>query len=101
MVTVRDNAIKLEVGVSYQWAMDAHAAIVRHIDSTKRAIRSWFATRRDNALARAELVRQDVANKAASARTGAASLLLGITPQQVDALQVRAHADESQLTANG
>jgi len=87
MVTVRESTIKLEVAISYQWALDAHAAIMRRIDNCRRAIRLWLGTRRDNARANVKQFRLIMHTQAEVWRTSLAASLLGVRPSDIGTLR--------------
>lgn len=87
MVSVKENAIRFEGAISYQWAVDAHAAVVGTVERWRSAIVARAtATRRAVVSAHARGSRAARAYPS-SVRDRAAAGLLGMSPAELDRLR--------------
>lgn len=98
MVTLRENALKLEVAVSYQWAVDAQTAVVEAGKSTAQAIETWGMRMVNFFIGKVRALRSAAVATSTSARTFThetpgkardrlAAALLGMSVAQVRGLR--------------
>lgn len=98
MVTIKENAIRFEAGISYQWAVDAHDQAVRGYRIARESVVTRYRaavvfavavveSTRARATETRESVRASRVRAVESARDRAAAMILGVTVQQVGTLR--------------